>query len=95
MIRKNDKVHHGQVVQAITSRGRLLVAAGTDGRTVVYDYAKQEPMRDIELGEDGAGLVGTPIDLLVMEDENTLVVADSKGLHPVNILETTSSEPCK
>lgn len=38
--------------------------------------------------------VGVPSDLLLMENENILVVADAKGLHPFDIEESTSAERC-
>ena len=37
---------------------------------------------------------GTPTDLLLMENGNTLIVADAKGLHPIDIAESASAEQC-
>ena len=37
---------------------------------------------------------GTPTDLLIMENGNTLIVADAKGLHPIDIAESASAEQC-
>jgi len=79
---RNTPIHKGQTVTSIASKNHLLVSVGADGRTVVYDYAKQEVLREMEAGECG---IGTVQDLVVMEDFNTLVLADSKGLHPLDI----------
>ena len=76
---------------AISSRGRHLVSASEDGLTIVYDYAKQEVEREMEI--QGAN-VGVPNDMIVMEDERTLVVADNTGLHPIDITSTSRSERC-
>ena len=45
----------------------------------------------MEVSEAGVGAV---LDLLVMEDENTLVLADKEGLHPFDIEESKSAERC-
>ena len=39
-------------------------------------------IRELRVKDAGIGAVQ---DLIVMEDENTLVFADSKGLHPIDI----------
>ncbi len=39
-------------------------------------------------------MVGLVKDLLVMEDENTLVLGDDIGLHSIDIEESTSAEEC-
>ncbi len=38
--------------------------------------------------------VGAVKDLIVMEDENTLVLGDQTGLHSIDIEESTSAEEC-
>ena len=48
----------------------------------MYDFGKMEVERELELSEAG---IGQPTDLLLMENENTLIVSDSKGLHPIDI----------
>ena len=75
----------------ITSRGRLLISVGADGRTIVYDYGSQELLGEIELKEAGIGAVH---ELIVMEDENTLVLADQKGLHPIDLEQSVQAERC-
>ncbi len=39
-------------------------------------------------------MVGSVKDLLVMEDENTLVLGDDQGLHSIDIVESTKAEVC-
>ena len=68
---KMDKIrtanlHRNNRVTAISSRGRHLVSSGQNGFTIVYDYAKQEVEREMELGEAN---IGSPTDLMVMENE--------------------------
>ena len=58
---------------------------------IVYDYSKQEAERDMEISEAG---VGVPSDLLLMENENILVVADAQGLHPIDVEESAIAEKC-
>ena len=71
-------------MQAITSRGKYLVSVGQDGKTVVYDYAKQEAEREMDVREAEVGPVK---DLIVMEDENTRILGDEIGLHSIDIEE--------
>ena len=42
------------------------MSSGQNGFTIVYDYAKQEVEREMELGEAN---IGSPTDLMVMENE--------------------------
>ena len=88
---RTSNLHRGQKVTAITSRGRHLVSSSADGRTIVFDQAKMEVERELELAVIG---INVPTDLLLMEDENTLVVADSKGLNPIDISESSACEDC-
>lgn len=75
----------------MTSRGKFLVSVGADGKTVVYDFAKHEAEREMNVSDAAVGAVK---DLIVMEDENTIVLADEKGLHSIDIEESTSAEEC-
>ena len=47
--------------------------------------------REIELSEAN---IGVPLDLLIMEDENTLIVSDRSGLHPIEISQAAKREEC-
>ena len=76
---------------ALASRGRYLVSASQDGKTVVYDYGRMEVDREIELSQAN---IGAPIDLLIMEDEKTLIISDRSGLHPIDIETASKREAC-
>ena len=78
-------------MESITSRGKYLISAGIDGTIIVYDYGKQEEERSFNVTEMGVTL---PTTLLLMENENTIVIGDSKGLHSVNLRDTVMAEKC-
>ena len=58
------------------------MSTGTDGHVIVYDYGRLELEREMAASEAG---VAIPSDLLLMENENTLIISDSRGLHSFDI----------
>ena len=48
---RQAKLHTGSKVVALASRGRHLVSASQDGKTIVYDCSRMQVDREMELSE--------------------------------------------
>lgn len=76
----------------ITTKGKYLISASIDGRIIIYDYMLQVEFRELKTG---GNMLKSPItSLLLMENEKYLVVGNSDGLTPIDIVTTKIAEKC-
>ena len=66
-----------------------MISSDIDGGIVVYDSGKQQEVCSPNVKIIG---VSNTSSLLLMDNDNTIVIGDTKGLHTVNISDTAMPE---